>query len=100
MHDNCQPESSAVAADSLRLAVNALAEFPVRAGAENVAGRISVVAALCEEVERAMDSLIVRTAAEAAEEGWTTGRMRETAPGYHARLQRALASADEEWTTR
>ncbi|GAA1933248.1 hypothetical protein [Kitasatospora viridis] len=99
MHDNCLPESSAVAADSLRLAVSALAEFPSRAGAENVAGRISVVAALCDEVDRVMDSLVVRTAAEAAEEGWTSGRMRETAPSYHARLQRALNS-EQGWSAR
>ncbi|MFE0463407.1 hypothetical protein ACFW1A_29565 [Kitasatospora sp. NPDC058965] len=93
MHDNCQPANSAAAADRLRLAVNALAEFPVRAGGENVAGRIGAVADLCRAVDRAMDSLVVRTAAEAAEEGWTTGRMREASADYHARLQRALAPA-------
>jgi hypothetical protein len=93
VHDNCPPECSAVAADSLRLAVNALDAFSVRAGAASMAGRISVVVELCEAVDRALDSLVVRMAAEAAEEGWTSGRMRETAPAYHARLQRALALA-------
>jgi hypothetical protein len=93
VHDICPPDSSAVAADSLRTAVSALDGFSVRAGAANVAGRISVVVELCEAVDRALDSLVVRMAAEAAEEGWTSGHMREAAPAYHARLQRALALA-------
>ncbi|MDH6142707.1 hypothetical protein P3T35_004735 [Kitasatospora sp. GP30] len=93
MHDNCPPECSVVAADSLRLAVGALDAFSACAGAANVAGRISVVVELCEAVDRALDSLVVRMAAEAAEEGWTSGHMREAAPAYHARLQRALALA-------
>ncbi|PYC76395.1 hypothetical protein C7C46_22410 [Streptomyces tateyamensis] len=93
MHDNCQPASSAAAADRLRLAVNALAEFPSRAGSENVAGRTGAVAQLCRAVGTAMDSLVVRTAAGAAEEGRTTGRMRAAGADHHARLQRALAPA-------
>ncbi|MCX4744877.1 hypothetical protein OG455_04965 [Kitasatospora sp. NBC_01287] len=91
MHDNCQPESSAAAADGVQLAVNALAEFPVRGGAGNMVGRIAAVAELCRAVDKAMDALVVRVAAEAAEEGWTTGRMREANAGYHQRLQQALA---------
>ncbi len=95
VHENCQPESSATAADGLQLAVDALAEFPVRAGAAGlgVAGRLAAVAELCHAVDGALDALVVRTAAEAAEEGWTTGEMRETHSGYHARLQRALSAA-------
>ncbi|GAB2694721.1 hypothetical protein [Kitasatospora kifunensis] len=91
MHDNCQPESSAAAADGVQLAVNALAEFPVKGGAGNMAGRITAAADLCRAVDKALDALVVRIAAEAAEEGWTTGRMRDASAGYHARLEQALA---------
>lgn len=55
-----------------------------------MAGRPAAVAELCQAVDGALDAL-VRTAAEAAEEGWSTGRRRDTHSGYHARLQRALA---------
>lgn len=90
MHDNCQPESSAAAADGVQLAVNALAEFPVRGGTGNMAGRIAATAELCRAVDKALDALVVRIAAEAAEEGWTSGRMRDTSADYHDRLQQAL----------
>ncbi|GAA1068932.1 hypothetical protein GCM10009665_74590 [Kitasatospora nipponensis] len=91
MHDNCRPETTAATADGLQLAVNALAEFPVRAGAGNMTGRLAAVADLCRAVDGALDALVVRTAAEAAEEGWTTEGMLAADAGYHARLQRALA---------
>ncbi|MFF7636753.1 hypothetical protein ACFZB9_26925 [Kitasatospora sp. NPDC008050] len=91
MHDNCQPENSAAAADGVQLAVNALAEFPVKGGAGNMAGRIAAAADLCRAVDKALDTLVVRIAAEAAEEGWTAGRMRAANAGYHARLEQALA---------
>ncbi|MGF1429322.1 hypothetical protein [Kitasatospora sp. LaBMicrA B282] len=56
-----------------------------------MAGRIAAVADLCRAVDTALDVLVVRVAAEAAEEGWTTDLMREASAGYHARLQQALA---------
>ncbi|WP_329570861.1 hypothetical protein [Kitasatospora sp. NBC_01266] len=55
-----------------------------------MAGRIAATAELCRAVDKALDALVVRIAAEAAEEGWTSGRMRDTSADYHDRLQQAL----------
>ncbi|MFI9273016.1 hypothetical protein ACIGXM_20145 [Kitasatospora sp. NPDC052896] len=57
-----------------------------------MADRLAAVADLCQAVDGAPDALVVRTAAEAAEEGWSTERIQGAHPGHHARPQRALTA--------
>ncbi|MGW2254676.1 hypothetical protein ACWCXH_31455 [Kitasatospora sp. NPDC001660] len=80
------------AVDDLRLTVDSLAAFPARnaAGGADVTERLAAVAELCRSVDAVLDSLVVQTAAEAAEEGWTAARMATEQAAYYARLQRAL----------
>ncbi|MDH6126481.1 hypothetical protein [Kitasatospora sp. GP82] len=91
MH-NCRPEIGAVSPDGLQFAVDALTAFPTRTrtGSTGVPERLAAVAELCQAVDGALDALVVRTAAEAAEEGWTSGQMAAEHSAYHARLRRAL----------
>ncbi|MFB7668504.1 hypothetical protein ACFC1R_32050 [Kitasatospora sp. NPDC056138] len=75
--------------------MDALAAFParVRTGSGGVPERFAAVAELCRTVDGALDALVVRTAAEAAEEGWTAGEMAAEHSAYHARLERALLTS-------
>lgn len=92
---NCVSEQQSPAVDDLRLAVDSLAAFPAHgaAGGADVTERLAAVAQLCRSVDAVLDSLVVRTAAEAAEEGWTAARMASEQSAYYARLQRALLPA-------
>ncbi|MFD7908237.1 hypothetical protein ACFV4F_38395 [Kitasatospora sp. NPDC059722] len=93
---NCVSEQQPAAVDDLRLAVDSLAAFPARsaAGGSDVTERLAAVAELCRSVDAVLDSLVVQTAAEAAEEGWTAARMASEQSAYYARLQRALLPAE------
>ncbi|MGK4578808.1 hypothetical protein [Kitasatospora sp. HPMI-4] len=75
--------------------MDALTAFPgrSRAAGGGVRERFAAVAELCRTVDGALDALVVRTAAEAAEEGWTAGEMAAEHSGYHARLRRALLTS-------
>ncbi|MER6303739.1 hypothetical protein ABT247_29865 [Kitasatospora sp. NPDC001539] len=91
---NSPAEKRSDAIDDLQLAVDSLAAFPSgKAGAADVTERLAAVAELCRSVDAVLDSLVVRAAAEAAEEGWTAARMAAEHSGYYARLQRALLPA-------
>ncbi|MGE7439628.1 MULTISPECIES: hypothetical protein [Kitasatospora] len=94
MH-KCRPGLGSTAPDGLQFAVDALAAFPARfkAGSGGVPERFAAVAELCRTVDGALDALVVRTAAEAAEEGWTAGEMAAEHSAYHARLRRALLTS-------
>ncbi|MFF7588771.1 hypothetical protein ACFZCK_14920 [Kitasatospora purpeofusca] len=89
---NFVSESRSENVDELRLAVDSLAAFPAggAAGGSDVPERLAAVAELCRAVDGVLDSLVVRAAAEAAEEGWTAARMASEHAVYYARLQRAL----------
>ncbi|WP_195910975.1 hypothetical protein [Streptomyces kaniharaensis] len=81
-------------ARDLRLAVDSLAAFPARdAATAAVTDRLAAVAELCRSVDEVLDSIVVQTAAEAAEEGWTAARMAAEHAAYYARLRRALLPA-------
>ncbi|CAN3979092.1 hypothetical protein [Kitasatospora purpeofusca] len=89
---NFVSESRSENVDELRLAVDSLAAFPAggTVGGSDVPERLAAVAELCRAVDGVLDSLVVRAAAEAAEEGWTAARMASEHAVYYARLQRAL----------
>ncbi|MFD0346307.1 hypothetical protein ACFQ0M_09930 [Kitasatospora aburaviensis] len=86
---NCLSEIRSGAVDELRLAVDSLASFPARGGADGtdvaVPERLAAVAELCRAVDGVLDSLVVQAAAEAAEEGWTAARMASEHAVYYAR---------------